>query len=64
MENKPRRNGGYNDDEMAMTTDITRCERCGETFKSALGVKIHQGKKKRCGSTSEARNITQVLCKT
>ena len=30
------------------------CERCKRTFKGAWGVKIHQAKKKRCGSTSEA----------
>ena len=53
-----------NDDDFGMEKDENKCERCGRTFKGRRGVKIHQGKKKRCGSLSEACSKTSVLRET
>ena len=64
--NKDMREGRTKEDDNDSRTEKEKkkCERCGQMFKGDLGVKIHQGKKKRCGSTSEACSRGQTLHKT
>ena len=52
------------DNDSRTNKDMSTCERCGKSFSGRRGVKIHQGKKKRCGSTSKACSRTKVLNKT